>query len=128
MSKEIYHILQNMHELASAQRDALHQGNHKEAVAIQAKRQGIIEKIQNIDEFIHAASRPIGKNNRGWDDFSQVIRNEIEMILSIDRDMQAFVQNELTTISDLLGAVQRAKNFCNSNGYSKKHRMLNLTA
>lgn len=128
MSEEIYHLLQNMHELAEAQRSALHEGDYNEVLVLQAKRQDITEKIQNIDGFIHLANRPVGKNGPGGDDFSQVIRKEIEKILSIDREMQTFIQKELTTIADLLEAVQRAKTFCSNATYSKKASMLNLTA
>ncbi len=49
MSEEVYHLLQNMHELAEAQRSALHREDYKEALALQAKRHDIAEKIQNID-------------------------------------------------------------------------------
>lgn len=128
MSEEIYYLLQNMYELAEAQRSALHGGDYKEVLSLQTKRQDIIDKIQNIDGFVHLTNRPVGKNSPAGDDFSPFIRKEIEKILSIDREMQTFIQKELTSIADLLEAVQRAKTFCNNTTYSKKAGMLNLTA
>lgn len=128
MSEEIYHLLQSMHELAEVQRSALHGGDYEGALVLQAKRQDITGKIQNIDGFIHLTNRPVGKNSPVGDDFSPLIRREIDEILSIDREMRIFIQKEMTSIADLMEALQRAKTFCNNATYSKKAGMLNLTA
>ncbi len=103
--------------LAGEQLNALKQERFDDALEYLEQRQKIIDEIQNLDEFVDPANRSTVK-----------IHKEIEEILSIDREIHASIQRELTSISDQLNMVQRAKTFCNIATSGHKTGIISLTA
>lgn len=115
MRKDIFNLCSKMLELIKVQRNALLEGRFEEVLALQERRQNIIDKIQNIDSevsFIHPANSAIGKNDHVREDFSQRITITVEEILSLDREMRTLIQSELGSISEQMGIIRKAKAFC----------------
>ncbi len=117
MRKNIFNLCSKMLELIKVQRNALLEGRFEEVLALQERRQNIIDKIQNIDSevsFIHPANSATGKNDHVREDFSQRISTTVEEILSLDREMRTVIQSELDSLTEKLHIIQKAKAFCHN--------------
>jgi hypothetical protein len=115
--------------LAKVQKDALMQGGFEDAIKIQELRQGIIDKIQNIDSngtLNYISDLPTGKNDPEREEFSQRIRMDREKILSLDNEMRAIIEAELRSIADRLNTIQRIKTFYR-NASPHRHVVNNLS-
>ncbi|KAF0121548.1 MAG: hypothetical protein FD151_1184 [bacterium] len=114
MNGSVRHLYNELLELAKVQKDALIQGGFEDAIKIQELRQGIIDKIQNIDSngtLNYISDLPTGKNDPEREEFSQRIRMDREKILSLDNEMRAIIEAELRSIADRLNTIQRIKTF-----------------
>ncbi|MBI4620091.1 MAG: flagellar protein FliT [Desulfobacterales bacterium] len=117
MNGNVQHLYNELLELAKVQKDALIRGGFEDTIKIQEMRQGIIDKIQNIDRseiLNHISDLPTGKNGPEREEFSKRIRIATEKILSLDNEMRAIIQAELSSIADRLKSIQKIKAFCHN--------------
>lgn len=104
-------------ELAEAQKEALLEGRLEKAVELQARRQKIIDKIQNVDREAtadHLFNPSTGKNDPVMEEFSAEKLAVIEKILSVDKEMQSIIYTKLVSISKKLDNIHKLRAFCHN--------------
>jgi len=120
MTENIYHLYNELLELAEAQKKAFMEGRPEDAIELHERRHKIIDEIQNIDNetlSVHLPDPSTGKNVRVKKDFSGKIQVIIERILSIDKEIQTVIHSELDSIPRKLNSIQKLRAFCHNVAY-----------
>jgi len=132
MSELILHLCKEILSLAEAQKEAIREEKFDELIELQEKRRIIIEKIQSFDSFDSSGGHfdvSGGKDNRKEEVFFREMNATIRKILSIDREIEIIIHQDIDSLIGKMETVQKLKKaFCQGAGFRQPGRKLNVNA
>jgi hypothetical protein len=128
----ILHLCKEILSLAEAQKEAILEEKFDELIKLQEKRRRIIEKIQKIDSVESSSGHfdvSEEKDDRIKEEFSRRMNVTVKKILSIDREIESIIHQDLDSLIGKMETVQKLKKaFCQGAGFRHPGRKLHVNA
>lgn len=132
MNELILHLCKEILSLAEAQKEAILEEKFDELIKLQEKRRRIIEKIQKIDSVESSSGHfdvSEEKDDRIKEEFSRRMNVTVKKILSIDREIESIIHQDLDSLIGKMETVQKLKKaFCQGAGFRHPGRKLHVNA
>ncbi len=132
MSELILQLCKEILDLAETQKEAILAEKFDELIELQEKRRRIIEKIQKIDSSGSSGGHfDVSGEKDDWlkEEFSRRMNVTIKKILSIDREIETIIHQDLDSLVGKMETVQKLKKaFCQGAAFHQAGRQLNVNA